>query len=642
LLFDTPGAGHLESALPGFESLMLANVDEIARELAALTQRFIDLGAKLAEAARALEAAGAPPSSGLVEALAGARGQFVDLRTQALSAAEAAGVPRNGEPESLNDLEPLLTAIGEALRARARREALEHAQAGALAILDRALEMVHRDDAKFPALVGAHAKAHQAREAVLQLTDPDSAEAHRAFDAVQPYSDLLTMVESRDAIDDDRYAQLEEHVTQSFGRPLAVAAARGRLAFVGEYEEEPPAPEPVAAEPSAPEPEPEPEPVLMASALEEIVAELDEAAAPEPLAPEPTLELEHLELETSTPSEPVEPEPEPEPVLAAEPEPPVVPEPEPVLAEPEPVAAEPEPAAPEPEPLVAAAAPAPAAEPAEPSAPDETAQWWLAAWARWSGWKSSHAFGDAVREELGKYPYLLSVPIQKGPEYEEGLLAYGYSILMAHVEKQNPGCVGNALNSLKSGHARPVGEQLYEYLITEGRLRETYAEFVKNALMAAVPDPGVWFQFRILESREDTRILQRPSARLGDSELSGQRLASDGQRYAEHKFRMTLGPLTARFVLVSADLKEARGAGFKLLSDGTPSDAGWVVTVSLGGRGKTEAKRIAEEGTHLTGLGRDYSAAWVAVFNPDPAADRRCELSVFLRKDTKSPFRTKG
>jgi hypothetical protein len=201
--------------------------------------------------------------------------------------------------------------------------------------------------------------------------------------------------------------------------------------------------------------------------------------------------------------------------------------------------------------------------------------------------------------------------------------------------------VGNALNSLKPGPTRPVGNQLYDYLVNEGRLRETYAEFVKNVLTAAVPDPGVWFQFRILESREDTRILQRPSARLGDTELSGQRLASDGQRYAEHKFKMTLGPLTARFVLVSADVKEARGAGFKVLSDGAPSDAGWVVSVGQGARTRIDARRITEDGTHLTGLGKDYAALWVAVFNPDPGADRRCELSVFLRKDSKSPFRSK-
>ncbi len=566
---------------------MDANVDQIARELAALTQRFVDLGAKLGEAARALDATGAPPANGLVEALAGARGQFVQLRAQALSAADAAGVPPPPEPQSLNEIEPLLAAIGEALRSRARREALEHAQQAAVATIDRVLEIIHQDDPAFSTLVACHAKAHEARAAILALTELESDDARQVMDRVGAFTDLLTMVENREGLDDDRYAQLEESVSRGFGRALAVAAARGRIGFEGEFAEPPPAPEPApepAGEPSeAPPMETE---VVMASASEATAGEA------------PPLESEESAL-------PEEPEPASETIAVEE--------------------------------------PAAGAEVAtDPSAPDETAQWWLAAWARWSGWKSSHDFAAAVREELGKYPYLLSVPIQKSPEYEDGLLAYGYSILMDHVERQNAGCVGNALNSLKPGQTRPVGEQLYDYLITEGRLRETYADFVRNTLVAAVPEPGVWFQFRILESKEDTRILQRPSARIGDTELSGQRLASDGQRYNEHKFKMTLGPLTTRFVLVSADVKEARGAGFKLVGDGAPSDSGWVVSVSAGNRGKNEARRIGEDGLHVPGLGKDHPALWVAVFNPDTTADRRYELSVFLRKDAKSPFRTKG
>ena len=47
---------------------MGTTLDGLARELGALTQRFMDLGAKLGQAARALEDAGAPPADGLVEA----------------------------------------------------------------------------------------------------------------------------------------------------------------------------------------------------------------------------------------------------------------------------------------------------------------------------------------------------------------------------------------------------------------------------------------------------------------------------------------------------------------------------------------------------------------------------------------------
>jgi hypothetical protein len=552
---------------------MDANVDEIARELAALTQRFVDLGAKLGEAAQRLQDAGAPPSPVLVEALAGARSQFHQLRSQALTVADAAGLPAPAPPESLHELEPLLVAIGAALRERARRQALEQVQQGAVAILDRVMEILHQDDPQFPALVDCHAQARETRAALLALAELESEDARRVAERIHAFADLLLMVESRDGLDDERYGKLEASVSRVFGRPLAVAAARGKLGFEGDFVEPPPA---------------------------EPVADARPEMAPADATPP-------LEVETS----PAGPAPEAQPAALAE----------------------------------AAATSATAPEPTlESSGPDETAQWWLAAWARWSGWKSRHDFATAVREELGKYPFLLSVPIQQSPEYEDGLLAYGYSILMDHVEKQNPGCVGNALNSLKPGHTRRVGEQLYDYLISEGRLRDTYADFVKSTLLAALPEPGVWFQFRILESKEDTRILQRPTARIGDTELSGQRLASDGQRYNEHKFKMTLGPLTTRFILVSADVKEPRGVGFKLAANGTPSDNGWVVSVPARSRSgtKLDARRIVEDGLHVPGLGKEHAALWVAVFNPDPGADRRCELSVFLRKDTMSPFRTKG
>jgi hypothetical protein len=601
------------------DQLMDGNIDQLSREIAALTQRLVDLGAKLGEAARELEGAGAPPAEGLVEALDAARAQFVQLRTEVIGAATSVGAAAPAaEPQSLHDLEPVLQSVAAELRARARQAALEEARARVLVVLDRVHDIVHRDDPALPALVECHEKARAIGQAMATLTDPESAEARRVTESLQAFSDLLTMVESREALDDERYAQLEESVSKAFGRSLSVAVARGRLAFASDIAAEP-VREPPPPPPPPPPPAPEPE--------------------PEPVASMPTMEMPTLELEPSPP--PPAPEPEPEPVvsmptiemptLELEPSPPPAPEPAPP------------PVAPVPQPVAAApAAPAPAAAPAEPSAPDETAQWWLAAWARWSGWRSSTPFADAVKEEVGKYAYLLSVPIQKSPEYEEGLLAYGYSILMDHVERQTPGCVGNALNSLKPGQNRPVGDQLYEYLVTEGKLRETYADFVKSVLLAAVPEPGLWFQFRILDSKEDTRILQRPSARIGDTELSGQRLASDGQRYAEHKFKMALGPLTTRFVLVSADIKETRGIGVRLLVDGAASDSGWVAGVPAGGKGKADAKRVAEEGTHLPGLGKDLSAAWIAVFNPDPTEDRRCELSVFLRKDAKSPFRAKG
>src|SRR5262245_4814130 len=475
---------------------METKLDEFARDLAALTQRFLDLGAKLDDAARGLAEAGAPPSDSLVEALGEGRTQFIQLRSDVLAAAGDAEVATLVDPESLHDLEPILQAVGEAVRARALRAALEEAKRQVLSTIDRVLEIAHRDDPAFATLVGAHAKAGEYRAAVEALSEPEAPETRQTLEDGQVFADLLTMVEDRDALDDDRYTQLEEIVTRAFGRSLAVAIGRGRLGFVGEIEETPPAPEqapePVAVESAAIEPdvvalepavEPiEPEPVM--APLDEAPAEMepvlemaavtpemagaeaspieDAVAAADAEVEDSRVRFPRLELESGaqfTPAAPftenfdvlsisnaddgpiVDPtptiempslEPEPEPVAAAAPE--LEPELEPV------VAAVPEPE-PEPEPVAAAATEVAAEEP-EPvdgfgadTGPDETAQWWLAAWARWSGWKSTLNIADAVREEIGKYPYLLSVPIQKSPEYEDGLLAYGYSLMMDHVER---------------------------------------------------------------------------------------------------------------------------------------------------------------------------------------------------------------
>jgi hypothetical protein len=306
------------------------------------------------------------------------------------------------------------------------------------------------------------------------------------------------------------------------------------------------------------------------------------------------------------------------------------------------------PAAPPPKPATPAGAPAakpartPVPEPAAPAASggepsfDESAQWWLAAWARWSGWRGT-TFAEAVREELSKYGYLLAVPVQRSHEYEDGLLSYGYSILVDHVEKHKPGCVGNVLNHLKTGASASVGQQIFEYLLTEGQLGETYPEFIKNAVLAALPEPGPWFDARIVHTRDDTRLFRRPTTQLGDSEQKPQRLLADKDRFTEHTFSLRLPGLTSRFIVISADLKDAHGLEVKLTVDGAPSESGWVVTVPQPHRtsAKIEARRFASDGTPVPGLGRDLAAVWVAVFNEQPRGERTYALGLTFRKDTK-------
>src|SRR5256884_3549921 len=95
------------------------------------------------------------------------------------------------------------------------------------------------------------------------------------------------------------------------------------------------------------------------------------------------------------------------------------------------------------------------------------------------------------------------------------------------------------------------------------RLAQQYPEFVKSVLLAAVPEPGLWTQARILESATETSVFTHPSPRIGDPDHATQRLTHDRQRFADHRFPMTLSPLTARFFAVAADVREPREIGVK-------------------------------------------------------------------------------
>jgi len=424
----------------------------------------------------------------------------------------------------------------------------------------------------------------------------DSENAPAFLESTPSFAALLTMIENRDALDDDKFAALEDAVTQSFGKTLAVAATRGKLV--------------VGAVPAS-------------------AAERPAAAAPRGQEPSPRM---------ATPAPAVQPQPSPR-----------------VAAAPAAAAAPAQPATPPPVILGGLSGGSPAgragsgaeqgeaSQAGEQAGQDEAAQWWVSAWARWTSWKGTLSFADAVKEELGKYNYVLSVPLQKSTDYEEGLLAYGYSILIDYIEHLHAGFVNKALNSLKTfqpgqpGQARTVGAHLYNVLVTEGKLNEHYPEFVKTVMLAAVPEPGLWTHARILESTTETRIFTHPSNRIGDPEHNSQRLTQERQRFADHRFPIVVSPLTTRFFAIAADLREPRSIDVKLLDGRNDSDQAWLMTMPPVGRTelKAEMLRLFPEGTSVPGLGRDYATLWIAVFNADPQTEKKYDLTLSLKQSSK-------
>jgi len=554
---------------------MTPNADDLAKNLAALTERFAGLAAKLIQAAQELQTSGTLPAESLLEELAAARGAFIDLRSSVLDAARtrALTAPPQAEVGSLKTLEPVLRAVAAAgaTQVQVPRTTLVEARRRVLAVLDRVMTINHVDDPNFDALLECQAKAREIRAAVLDPKGPTAESAAAIMQSTPVFSALLTLIEGRARLDDEKCAVLEDSVTRLFGSALTLAVTRGKLVAGGAG-----GPAPARARPAPP-------PKGFEGAVQ--------PAATAPPAPAPAMQE------------------------------------------------------------VAAAPPAPqdagAAETVDTAALDDGAQWWVSAWARWTSAKGDIDFNAAVKQELSKYAYLLSVPVQQAADYEEGLLAYGYSILLDFLERKSPGIVTRALNSLKTfvpgkaGHAQSAGAHLYNFLLGEARLVEQYPEFVRSVLVAAVPEPGLWTQASILESTTETRVFTHPSARVGDPDHNSQRLTQDRQRFADHRFAVTLPSLTARFFAVAADLSEPRGIDVKLMEGRADSDDAWLLTIPPVDRVdlKSEPIRLAREGTSVPGLGKDYAALWVGVFNAQPEAAKNYELTLTLRKDARSSAR---
>src|SRR5205809_4135789 len=598
---------------------MTLTADDLVKHLAALSRRFAGLAAKLAPAARQLETGGVLPPESLIEELAAARDEFIDLRSSVLDAARTLAVtaPAQTAIDGLKALEAVVRALAEATAHESRRTTLADARRRVLAVLDRIMTINHVDDPNFAALLECQAKAREIRAAVLDPKGPTEESAAEILETTPAFSALLTLVEGREHLDDAKFAVLEDSVTRLFGRTLTVAATRGKL-VAGP-----------ADLPRAPE-RPAPRPTAVDEPVRPVIAAATPSIAPRPQAPAPP----------PAPPAPLAAPPAPSPLPPARP---------PASSPAAPLAPPAPPPAPPPSPPapvkqeVAAAAAAPeddsAPQVVETAALDEGAQWWVSAWARWTSWKGTIDFKAGAKQELGKYAYLLSVPIQQSADYEEGLLAYGYSILLDFLERQSPGIVTKALNSLKTfvpGKAAPsVGAHLYNFLVNDARLAEQYPEFAQSVLLAAVPEPGLWTQARILESATETSVFTHPSPRVGDPDHATQRITHDRQRFADHRFPMTLSPLTARFFAVAADVKEPREIGVKVKGGRAESKDAWLLMMPPVGRAdlKSETVRLVPEGTAVPALGKDCATLWVAVFNPDPKAEKKYELTLTSKKD---------
>jgi hypothetical protein len=635
--------------------------EELQRELSALRSRFTDTGHRAAAAAQAMTATILPEAE-LIEDLAEAGRAFARLRTALLEeAAPLSPVPDATSLTSLAHLETFLRAAMEAEEQRVRQAAWEGARDMALLTLDRVERLIHREDTGFAGLVACQAKAREMhRDLTLGPPDDLATETTLIEGRVQPFAELVALVDGWDVLDDDRCAALQDAITQTFGRPLALAALRGKLGNEGEVIT-PPAqtvrPAAVTGDASAARPSPPPDPdaerVSFAAAA---AAPASAATATAPAAPEPA-------VARAAPASA-------ERVVAANPSPPggaaFVIDRLPMPAgrsggAPTPPVSSPALTRPAAQPVVASAPTSVAAEirmagdkvQVETSAEQrdreasleamaaQSAQWWVAARKGWNDLRAgAGSLADVTKETLKRYPYLLSVPLQQSADQEDGRLAEGYALLLEHVEKQEEGFVNEALTRLNPQFTAgkdeyQLGQELYLYVVAEGRLYKTYPDFIKDVMTRAIPEPGFWVQGGLTEHTDETATFRRADP-AGTQALKLASISDDKERAAPHVFGMKLGALTTRFFKVEAgDLPDPPDVEIKLKENDSASDRAWIV--SLPAEGKPEApKKHKASGTVIPALGKQHRLVWIGVFNADPNNEKTYELAITLKRKARA------
>jgi hypothetical protein len=558
--------------------------------------------------------ASAVPAEALLDDLRGTAADFDELRLALLE--EASTLPRAPNPAALGTLkalDALVTTIDGAEADRTRRAAWEAARDDALSTLDRVMTLVHREDKDFPPLAECQAKARELR-AALSAAQPADLERITTMvsGGIRPFAELVALAEGWNRLEDERCALLQDSISQNFGRPLALATVRGKLGREGEIIR---APE-VAEAPAAP--------VVPTARAAPVGGTPVAADVPVPRgAPVGG----GMRAATGAPASGGGNAPTGPPVVAGDR---VAPPGSPLVVEirltGERVQVETPQERREREELLERMA-------------EETAQWWVGARR---GWESLAQRGlppaEAAREALTRFPYLLSVPLAKSDEFEDGRLAEGYAILLQRLEKEESGFVREALTRLNpqfAARARnetyALGQELYLYVVAEGRLYKTYPDFLKDVLVHALPEPGVWLQGAITDAEGSTTIVTRPEQPGGRPEQS-RTLTEAAERFATHTFGVTTGPLTARFFSVQAgELSHPTDVDIHLKENGAATDHAWVLVAPMDGKpGAPRKHRVG--GTKIEQLGKEHRAVWIAAFNSDPNADKRYELTVALKR----------
>jgi hypothetical protein len=207
---------------------MSVEYNELLQQIATLKERILGLGTRLAQAAVELKEAGVPIDERLMDAISAYRRDFASTRSRLLELAQsskASGLPAPAQVTSIKDLEGIARAI-----APSQSTPVDESKDKALEVLDRVLSISHTQESAFPPLQAAHAKARELRSRIASATASSLPPDVGALGSGKhPFSALLMLIDEKADVEDNEWGVLVEVVARAFGKPLTVAASRGKL-----------------------------------------------------------------------------------------------------------------------------------------------------------------------------------------------------------------------------------------------------------------------------------------------------------------------------------------------------------------------------------------------------------------------------
>ncbi len=195
------------------------SLENLLQQTESLREVFPDLGGQLGKVASRLELSGRPVPDNLLKGIADYHEDLLDLLTRALRCAEASKfshLPKTGDMASFVELETFLDTLLEA-----KSEVM---------VLERVQAIAHCDNIELPSLQECQAQARELRLEVLSSEWSTVSSAIKSLaDQKDPFSGLLKIIEEQETLGDTEWASIQEELSESFGKDLAVAASRGKL-----------------------------------------------------------------------------------------------------------------------------------------------------------------------------------------------------------------------------------------------------------------------------------------------------------------------------------------------------------------------------------------------------------------------------